>query len=128
MYGPRPIRFIRTLVCGLFKIPGFSGSRYFKRLDPTPFFNLVPRAFPLKKNGWGATHFLREKPWGRGCPFFGSRLRRQNFYRAPRQYRQLRRLQVITLYIMIIPLFTLGSIYSTCASGAEQMPETNNSN
>ena len=26
--------------------------------------NLVPRAFPLK-NGWG-THFLREKPWGRG--------------------------------------------------------------
>ena len=28
--------------------------------------NLIPRAFPLK-NGWGATHFLREKPWGRGC-------------------------------------------------------------
>ena len=28
--------------------------------------NLVPRAFPLK-NGWGATHFLREKPWGRDC-------------------------------------------------------------
>ena len=28
--------------------------------------NLVPRAFPLK-NGWGATHFLREKPWGRCC-------------------------------------------------------------
>ena len=28
--------------------------------------NLVPRAFPLK-NGWGPTHFLREKPWGRGC-------------------------------------------------------------
>ena len=28
--------------------------------------NLVPRAFPLK-NGWGATHFLREKPWARGC-------------------------------------------------------------
>ena len=27
--------------------------------------NLVPRAFPLK-DGWGATHFLREKPWGRG--------------------------------------------------------------
>ena len=24
--------------------------------------NLVPRAFPLKN-----THFLREKPWGRGC-------------------------------------------------------------
>ena len=31
--------------------------------------NLVPRAFPLK-NGWGPTHFLREKHWGRGC--FGS--------------------------------------------------------
>ena len=28
----------------------------------------------------------------------------------------------------IIPLFTLGSIYSTNASGAEQMAETNNSN
>ena len=32
-----------------------------------PDRNLVPRAFPLK-NGWGTTHFLREKPWGRGCP------------------------------------------------------------
>ena len=30
------------------------------------FFNLAPRAFPLK-NGWG--HFLREKPWGRGWFF-----------------------------------------------------------
>ena len=29
---------------------------------------------------------------------------------------------------VIIPLFTLGSIYSTNASGAKQMPETNNSN
>ena len=28
----------------------------------------------------------------------------------------------------MIPLFTLGSIYGTNASGAEQMPETNNSN
>ena len=27
--------------------------------------NLVPRAFP-SKNRWGPTHFLREKPWGRG--------------------------------------------------------------
>ena len=27
--------------------------------------NLVPRAFPLK-NGWCPTHFLKEKPWGRG--------------------------------------------------------------
>ena len=27
-----------------------------------------------------------------------------------------------------IPLFTLGSVYSTYASGAEQMAETNNSN
>ena len=30
--------------------------------------NLFPRAFPLQ-NGWGGkspTHFLREKPWGRG--------------------------------------------------------------
>ena len=39
-----------TLVCGLFKIPGFSGRRYFKRLVPTPFF--------------------------------GSRIRRQNFNRT----------------------------------------------
>ena len=30
--------------------------------------------------------------------------------------------------VMIILLFTLGSVYSTNASGAEQMPETNNSN
>ena len=28
----------------------------------------------------------------------------------------------------MIPVFTLGSIYSTYASGAEQMTETNNSN
>ena len=27
--------------------------------------NLVPRAFPLP------THFLREKPWGRGCKYGG---------------------------------------------------------
>ena len=32
------------------------------------FHNLVPRAFP-SKNGWGPTHFLREKPWGRGWTF-----------------------------------------------------------
>ena len=31
-------------------------------------------------------------------------------------------------FTIIIPLFTLGSIYSTNASRAEQMPETNNSN
>ena len=30
--------------------------------------------------------------------------------------------------IMIIPCFTLGSICSTCASGAKQMSETNISN
>ena len=34
-------------------------------------FNLVPRAFPLK-NGCGPTHFLREKPWGRGWLLFSS--------------------------------------------------------
>ena len=39
---------------------------------PTPSLNLVPRAFPL--NGWGAPPiFLREKPWGRGCPSLRSR-------------------------------------------------------
>ena len=32
------------------------------------------------------------------------------------------------IIIIIIPLFTLGSIYNTNASAAEQMPETNNSN
>ena len=31
------------------------------------------------------------------------------------------------IYITMIPLFTLGSIYCTNASGAEQMPERNNS-
>ena len=36
--------------------------------SPLPLFpNLVPRAFP-SKTGW-ATHFLREKPWGRGWLF-----------------------------------------------------------
>ena len=35
---------------------------------------------------------------------------------------------IIIIIILIIPLYTLGSIYSTNASGAEQIPETNNSN
>ena len=35
---------------------------------------------------------------------------------------------IIITTIIIIPLYTLGSIYSTNASGAEQIPETNNSN
>ena len=34
----------------------------------------------------------------------------------------------LSLSIYIIPLFTLSSIYSTNASGVEQMPETSNSN
>ena len=34
----------------------------------------------------------------------------------------------VIIIIIIIPLFTLGSIYSTNASAAEQMLETNNSN
>ena len=34
----------------------------------------------------------------------------------------------LLLLLLLIPLFTLGSIYSTNASGAEQIPETNNSN
>ena len=35
---------------------------------------------------------------------------------------------IIMMIIIIIPLITLGSIYSTNVSGAEQIPETNNSN
>ena len=35
---------------------------------------------------------------------------------------------LIIIIIIIIPLITLGSIYSTNDSGAEQLPETNNSN
>ena len=35
---------------------------------------------------------------------------------------------ILIIIIIIIPLITLGSIYSTNASGAEQLPETNNSN
>ena len=35
---------------------------------------------------------------------------------------------IVIIIILIIPLYTLGSIYSTNASGAEQIPETNNSN
>ena len=34
----------------------------------------------------------------------------------------------LNLSIYIIPLLTLSSFYSTNASGAEQTPETNNSN
>ena len=34
----------------------------------------------------------------------------------------------LSLSIYIIPLFSLSSIYSTNASGAEQTPETSNSN
>ena len=34
----------------------------------------------------------------------------------------------VTIYNTIQPLFTLGSVYSTSASGAEQTIETNNSN
>ena len=44
---------------------------------------------------------------------------------ANQQYVQLISLS-FELQIIIIPLFTLGSIYSTYASGAEQMTETNN--
>ena len=35
---------------------------------------------------------------------------------------------IIIIIIIIIPLFTLNNIYSTNVSGAEQIPETNNSN
>ena len=35
---------------------------------------------------------------------------------------------ITIIIIIIIPLFTISSIYSTTVSGAEQMPETNNSN
>ena len=35
---------------------------------------------------------------------------------------------IIIIIIIIFLLFTLSSIYSTNAGGAEQMPETNNSN
>ena len=38
MYSPRPIHFLRTLVCRLFRILGFCGRQYFKCLVPTPFF------------------------------------------------------------------------------------------
>jgi len=34
----------------------------------------------------------------------------------------------IIIIIIIIPVFTLGSIYSTYASGVKQITETNNSN
>ena len=35
---------------------------------------------------------------------------------------------IIIIIKIIIPLYTLGSIYSTNASVTEQIPETNNSN
>ena len=37
-------------------------------------------------------------------------------------------LLLLLIIIIIIPVFAIGSIYSTNAGGAEQMPETNNSN
>ena len=47
----------------------------------TLLYNLVPSAFP-SKNGWGGkmafsrpTHFLREKPWGRGWLLYACVLR-----------------------------------------------------
>ena len=36
--------------------------------------------------------------------------------------------RITIIIIIIIPLFTLGSIYSTYTIGAQQMIETNNSN
>ena len=36
-----------------------------EKVESQSNLELVPNAFPLK-NGWGPTHFLREKPWGRG--------------------------------------------------------------
>ena len=74
-------------MCGLFKIPGFSGRRYFNRLVPTPFF--------------------------------GTRLRRQNFNLAPTQYRQLCRLPKTRLirgiYYIAKPVFDwflLGRVFA----------------
>ena len=55
--------------------------------------------FLNKQANWGRSLHERRKPREMGTyvvptPFFGSRLRRQNFNRAPRQYRPLRRLLV----------------------------------
>ena len=49
---------------------------------------------------------------------------------GPTQIIIIRIIIIITIItkIIIILLFTLSGIYSTNASGAEQMPETNNSN
>ena len=48
----------------------------------------------------------------------------------PLQHYNINNIHILGTQIIkiIIPLFSLGSIYSTNASGAEQMPETNNSN
>ena len=40
----------------------------------------------------------------------------------------MEKITITIIIIIIIPLFTLGSIYSTNASGTEQMLKTNNSN
>ena len=65
MYFSRPIRFSRTLVCGLFKNPWFSCRRYFK--VPLP---ILLAGSPLAPNGSAAKTLIR----------------------ARLQYRQLRRL------------------------------------
>ena len=65
----------------------FKISRWFENFEIyKDLHNLVPRAFP-SKNGWGATHFLREKPWGRGCDLHGEPLNcdwdgRSSFYKC----------------------------------------------
>ena len=58
-WGCSSFRTRRDRNCSLCSHWGCSGRT--KKLQ----INLVPRAFP-SKNRWGPTHFLREKPWGRG--------------------------------------------------------------
>ena len=45
-------------------VRGLIHSRF---ITVQPIKQSRPQGFPLK-NGWGATHFLREKPLGRGYP------------------------------------------------------------
>ena len=47
----------------------FSGVPLYSH-DSLPPCNLVPRAFPSEngRGAYGSSHFLRVKPWERGCP------------------------------------------------------------
>ena len=60
--GPFATGLISSIFLDAIEIPG-DGDTSAANAPRAVSYNLVPRAFPSKN---GPTHFLREKPWGRG--------------------------------------------------------------